>query len=393
MAADARNNFDLFVKAFDEGGKAAGMALLSKGLKPNDALRDRASMLGMMPEHFHVFQFLIENGGDPNMPDKLGETPLTQAALLDQRDFLKLFISLGANVEKENRREETPLMRAAASGHAEICEVLIACGADVNRAKAKGLWKGSTPLMEAALRGHVYICGLLLASGAEIDHQNENGETALMKAAFEGRLDICLALIEARARVDMTDRKGRDALRHAVKGMLSETHHAPEPMPRAEYEKVIQLLIEKGADLNAVDREEESIASVISRSGDQNAASFLMRLKFRNKVKPQPVPTTQAADREEQSGVTPLVAAIAGGDLHEIETLLKQGADINKPTSKFGATPLIWAVIGGQKQIIEFLLRHGADIYSQTSEGKTAIDYAVQKNDTVLVDMILKHQG
>lgn len=389
MAGDTRNSFDLFARALEEGGRGAALALLQRGVKPGDVLRDRGTMLGMMPEYFPVFQFLIEQGGDPNTPDKLGETPLTQAALLDQRDFLKLFISLRADIERENRRSETPLIRAAASGHAEICEILISCGADVNRARSKGNWKGYTPLMDAALNRRLDVCGLLISSGADINQANAGGETPLMKAAFEGYADICAMLLESGAETDIRDNAGQDALRHAVKGMLGVAHRSAAPPPRGDYERIIQLLIDKGADMNAQDAEGDTLAAVISRSGDAHAASFLMRLKFRNKVRPQAA--APAAEPDDASGVTPLVSAVAGGDLHEIETLLKQGADINKPSRKFGATPLIWAVIAGNKAVIEFLLRHGADIHAETLEGRNALDYAVQKNDPALVDILMRH--
>lgn len=391
MAGDSKNTFDLFAKALADGGRGAALALLQKGLKPNDVLRDRGTMLGMMPEYFPVFQFLIEQGGDPNTPDKLGETPLTQAALLDQRDFLKLFISLRADIERENRRSETPLIRAAASGHADICEILISCGADVNRARTKGNWKGHTALMDAALNRRVDVCGLLLSSGADINQENAAGETPLMKVAFEGYVDVCLALLESGAKLDIRDNAGQDALRHAVNGMLSQSHRNVTPASREDYERIVQMLIDKGADMNATDADGDTLAAVISRSGDAHAASFLIRLKFRNKVKPQAA--VSASEPADASGVTPLVLAVAGGDLHEIETLLKQGADINKPSRKFGATPLIWAIIGGNRAVIEFLLRHGADIHAETLEGKNALDYAVQKNDTALIDILMRHQG
>lgn len=382
--------FDLFAKTFAEGGTPAALALIAQGMTAQEALASRSSIVSLMPENLPLFQFLIGQGGDANTEDRQGETLLTQAATLGSLEFLKLFISLGADIERENRRHETPLLRAAAAGKAEICETLIACGADVNRGKSRGVWKDVTPLMEAATHNHAEVCSLLLANGAEIERANPAGETALMKAAAAGAAEACAVLLESGADLDARDVEDRPVLHHAMSGMLSV---ANENKDRKAHERLIQTLIDKGADLSAADRDGDTVATIISRRGDRAAASFLIRLKFRTKAADAGAPVPYNVDRPDAAGITPLVAAIATGDMNELQNLLAQGADVNKPTEKFGATPLVWAVIADDRPVIELLLRHGADVRGESAEGKNALDYAAEKNDASLVDLLLRQDG
>ena len=45
-------------------------------------------------------------------------------------------------------------------------------------------------------------------------------------------------------------------------------------------------------------------------------------------------------------------------------------------------TALIWASIGGYTQIVEELINAGVDINIQNEEGKTALDYAKEDDES-----------
>ena len=64
------------------------------------------------------------------------------------------------------------------------------------------------------------------------------------------------------------------------------------------------------------------------------------------------------------------------------ETLIEHGANVNveaNPTGITGNTPLFYAVVTENADIIEPLLNAGADKNVKNGEGKTAIQYAVEK--------------
>jgi len=114
-----------------------------------------------------------------------------------------------------------------------------------------GAWEGNLPMME-----------LFLSRGADINMTNANGEQALMHAAWRGRLDAVRWLIERGARVN---RKGREwsALHYAV---------------FAGHEKVAQLLIENGADINARSTNGSSVLMMAAREGREGLAKQLVSL-------------------------------------------------------------------------------------------------------------------
>lgn len=48
--------------------------------------------------HVDVAKFLIENGGDPNVADSYGRTPLHVAAAVDYADMVKFLINNGGKL-------------------------------------------------------------------------------------------------------------------------------------------------------------------------------------------------------------------------------------------------------------------------------------------------------
>ncbi len=75
------------------------------------------------------------------------------------------------------------------------------------------------------------------------------------------------------------------------------------------------------------------------------------------------------------------------GNLNHVQSLLKDGADINA-RNIFQLTPLMLAVREGHEPMVDWLLRHGADIHAQDRNGFTALDIAVMNHRTVLVNKL-----
>lgn len=60
--------------------------------------------------------------------------------------------------------------------------------------------------------------------------------------------------------------------------------------------------------------------------------------------------------------------AAYGGMLQQVESMIKEGADVNKAVD--GETPLMAAVYGGQTRIVKVLLENGADINYKNEQGQ-----------------------
>jgi uncharacterized protein len=78
--------------------------------------------------------FLLNQGADPNLAARNGETPLIAAARVGFMGALADLIRLRAKVDAANRMGETALIVAVQNRHADIVKVLLALGADPDKA-------------------------------------------------------------------------------------------------------------------------------------------------------------------------------------------------------------------------------------------------------------------
>ncbi|HVC19991.1 MAG TPA: ankyrin repeat domain-containing protein [Vicinamibacterales bacterium] len=86
----------------------------------------------------------------------------------------------------------------------------------------------------------------------------------------------------------------------------------------------------------------------------------------------------------------PVATAAMRGDLAEVQTLLKQGADVNAPQND-GMTALHWAALNGNVAMARMLLYAGADVDAATRiGGYTPLDIAAKDGHAALVEALLK---
>jgi cytohesin len=126
----------------------------------------------------------IDCGADPNIQDKVGNTPLHDAAKSGSPDVVKLLLEHGADPNIQNKVGNTPLHYAAkyswlnvALRHdpLEVVKLLLEHGADPN-ARDKD---GKTPLHYAAEFCHVDVARALLDYGADPTIRDSEGRTPL----------------------------------------------------------------------------------------------------------------------------------------------------------------------------------------------------------------------
>lgn len=86
----------------------------------------------------------------------------------------------------------------------------------------------------------------------------------------------------------------------------------------------------------------------------------------------------------------PLFLASGEGKLDVVRYLLDEGADVSAREDS-GGTALSEAAYYGHLDVIKELLLRGADINALDAQG-TALDIAIGKNNTAVVDL-LKHRG
>ena len=207
-------------------------------------------------------------------------------------------------------------------------------------------------------------------------------QTPLMVAvSCNSSISLVKLLIEHGADVNAVDEYGQTVLNAAA--WLS----APE---------VVQELLKNGADANkaagdgmtpliwAVKRENlRSVHQLLLHGGDPNMKDvdgWTALIEASNKTRPDIVELLlqNGADPNAMTNdkYTSLIYASSRGDVETVKLLVNKGADINIKAGD-DSTALIWAVLSGAKAAVRFLLSCGADVNEQDSEGYTALQWAV----------------
>jgi ankyrin repeat protein len=89
------------------------------------------------------------------------------------------------------------------------------------------------------------------------------------------------------------------------------------------------------------------------------------------------------------SAETPLVDAAKQGNAAQVRTLLERKADVNATTSD-GATALHWAVQRDDVEMVDLLLRAGASVRAANRYGVTSITMAATNGNGAIVERLLK---
>ena len=142
MAAPATAQISLssgdFVAAVrDRDGDKAMELLQSRGPQIINLRNDRgetALIVAIQRRDDTWTGFLLNQGADPNLAARNGETPLIAAARIGYMGALADLIRLKAKVDAANRMGETALIVAVQNRHADIVKVLLALGADPDKA-------------------------------------------------------------------------------------------------------------------------------------------------------------------------------------------------------------------------------------------------------------------
>ncbi len=185
---------------------------------------------------------------------------------------------------------------------------------------------GKTELMQAARGRELERLQALLNAGADANLANDNGGTPLMYAVLGGDLEIVHVLLDRGADFDARADNGWSAtMIAAAKG----------------YDHILELLLARGADPNAPDVYQWT---PLMRAGYENRPAIVRLLLQDDRV------------------------------------------DINRRGEK-GFTALHLAATQGHLEIVRLLLAAGADRNIRDADGRTAYEFATQRQQPELLDV------
>lgn len=228
-----------------------------------------ALMLAVNNRDQEMVKLLLQAGANVNLTDKAGDSALNWATFYGDAAIAELLLAHKIDatlfghgnaldvamrrghqqlVERYvdylgKRRSVTPeyrrLFDAVAASDSAALKAALANGADVRATDPTG----RSALGLAARRGDVAMVRALLDAGADIDAPDPIGFTPLMEAARDGKAEVAMLLLERKA--DLRKRAGANGLE------LTALHLATA----SGQKELVNLLVARGADINARDSE------------------------------------------------------------------------------------------------------------------------------------------
>ena len=280
-------------------------------------------------------QLLVCCGADVNTVNTHGQTPLHTAAggKNDCPKLCEVLLKHDAKIDAVDKDGNQPLHVACMRAFAEIVKVMVSHEADTNAVNKRG----QTPL-HTATGGEEdcpELCKILLKHDAKTDEEDEDGSQPLHLVCEAGQTMTVKALLGCNANVSAKNNYDQTCLHKAA----SSQRDCPD---------LCLLLIEKGAEVNAVDG----------------------------------------------GGDTPLQVALQKGNIKTSEVLLANSADC-KALNRCGETVLHSLCKGGinRHELCEDLISHGANPHQADREGNLPLHVALNNKLSKVFCLLCKQLG
>lgn len=252
-------------------------------------------------------------------------------------------------------------------------------------------YRGVTDLHKAVLKGDIDLTKKLLAQGVDINACDEEEElTPLCLAALNSKFELAHVLLSYGAKVNLANKwQGRTPLYYAVQ-------YSPESDVQIT---LIKELLARGAYVDGAFNETPLLLAIAY--GNIKIVKILLDAGANIEV--------QLGEEFEEWGIsrTPLEFAISFSDSEIVELLLTRGARVNNPNRGMSSLHLAACIdrhmCGSEKyedeqekkrnrnipQIIRLLLKHGALIDARDKESFTPLHIAAMDGNVEIVKLLV----
>lgn len=323
-----------------------------------------------------VALLLAERGANPNVADEDGWTPLHFAVLRGQGELLRYLLEIGADANARLQGDQTPLFVAARIGYREGVDRLLKAGADPN----VGTLDGLTPLMVAAAFGQVIVNG-----GPDYSDDWGDDDTNRRPPFKPQYIPIQEMLLE----------KGADVNAVAQGDAVNDSATPLKFAALTGCFTTIQMMLNAGANVNSYGGALSTPFIASACTGKRLAAGLLVeRGADIHASAPDGLTALMCASRyghtefvrwlislgarvdaERMDGETALFAAASYGHTDVVRALLEGGATVDAADEE-GRTPLMRAAFIGSPESVEALLEYGADPNARSNDKRTALGWA-----------------
>ena len=195
-----------------------------------------------------------------------------------------------------------------------------------------------------------------------IDTKDQRNYTALMHAALNGYGKVVELLLERGADAEATDEQGNTALI-----LSAESGNTAAPL----------VLLDYGASAYAQNYFHETALEVACIDGQESVVKLLLQ-------------HTAVTGKSNDLLDIALRAAARFGYMNIVQLLLDEGARADQVESK-GLTPLLEAAVHSHTSVVELLLKHNADVDSADTTGCSPLSLAATRGHKDTCDMLLKY--
>ncbi|KAJ0398645.1 hypothetical protein P43SY_009940 [Pythium insidiosum] len=218
---------------------------------------------------------------------------------------------------------------------------------------------GMNSMFTAARNGDLRTVDALLDNGVGADARD--ARTPLFGATSGGHGDVVRLLLERGADVDARDKEGRSVLSWAA--LSSDA-------------SVVRLLLERGASVDAKDKDGRT---ALHWAAGWSKIDVVRLLRERD----------ADVEAKDTDGRTALHHAANRSQTDAVRELLELGADIDA-TDNDGRTALYQAAERNHTDVLQLLLERGADVNAQDKDGRTALFCAARWSHAKVARLLLE---
>ena len=325
----------------------------------------------------NIIKYLVENGADMYSYEI---TALYQAVLNLNPKLVEYFLDKGASIEKAGGTDVYGNIMMAAAG------------SKFNNSNDKS--PVDLEALEKSAENSAKITEMLIGKADKnIINDSLEGKTPLIIAVGNSYIDTAKILIENGADVNAVDIEGWSALSYAVnngdieiaKLLLENKVKIKDELliaiksPIVESSiNIMKLLIDNKANINYTDENGFNPLNIAIESGDMELTKFLI---------------TNGANVNSlmQDGVSLIGYAIAQNNMDLLQILIENGANVNYTGGDSWAnTPLKTASRLGLDNVVRILLTRNVDINAVDMNGNTALHTAALNSQLSVVKLLLE---
>ena len=325
----------------------------------------------------NIVKYLVENGADMYSYEI---TALYQAVLNLNPKLVEYFLDKGASIEKAGGTDVYGNIMMAAAG------------SKFNNSNDKS--PVDLTLLEKSAENSAKITEMLIGKADKnIINDSLEGKTPLIIAVGNSYIDTAKILIENGANINAVDIEGWSALSYAVnngdieiaKLLLENKAKIKDELLIAIKSPIVEssinmmkLLIDNKANINYTDENGFNPLNIAIESGDMELTKFLI---------------TNGANVNSlmQDGVSLIGYAIAQNNMDLLQILIENGANVNYTNGDSWAdTPLKTASRLGLDNVVRILLTRNADINAVDMNGNTALHTAALNSQLSIVKLLLE---